>query len=148
VHLCGAQKEGAIVERLNWCTAEKRAGLKPGLYRGNKRLKMARAERLRGPNCFLCTKSLLSEEGGYPLTTRQAWAQPCCAPTRKKQWSPLGEGEDEEIALAGGDDGEEAAVGRDGKVAEGETVKDGYGKGLADGDALVCGIGRHGSEGR
>src|SRR6202521_597656 len=62
--------------------------------------------------------------------------------------STLGEGEDEEVALAGGDNGEEAAVGGDGEVAEGEAVEDGCGNGLAHGDVLVWGVGRYGREGR
>jgi hypothetical protein len=44
------------------------------------------------------------------------------------------EGEDEEIALAGHDHGEGAAVGGDGEIAEGETVKDGSGLRLRDGN--------------
>ena len=42
------------------------------------------------------------------------------------------EGEDEEVALAGGDDSEKAAVGRNGEIAEGEAVKDGTRKRLGD----------------
>ena len=53
--------------------------------------------------------------------------------------------EDKETALAGDDDGEEAAVGRNGEVAEGEAVKDGGGDGLRDGDVLA---GRVGAERR
>ena len=55
-----------------------------------------------------------------------------------------GEGEDEEVALAGGNEGEEAAIGRDGEVTEGEAMKDGRGNRLADGDVLVSNGGRHG----
>ncbi len=44
------------------------------------------------------------------------------------------EGEDEEVALTGGDHGEKAAVGRNGEIAEGEAVKDGTRKRLGDGD--------------
>ncbi len=46
------------------------------------------------------------------------------------------EGEDQEIALAGDDDGEGAAVGGDGEIAEGETVKDGNGLRLRDGNVM------------
>ncbi len=45
--------------------------------------------------------------------------------------------EDEEAALAGDDNGEEAAVRRDGEIAKGEAVKDGGGDGLRDGDVLA-----------
>ena len=55
------------------------------------------------------------------------------------------EWEYEEAALAGDDDGEEAAVGRNGEVAKGEAVKDGGGDGLRDGDVLA---GRVGAERR
>ena len=54
-------------------------------------------------------------------------------------------GKNEEAALAGDDDGEEAAVGRNGEVAKGEAVKDGGGDGLRDGDVLA---GRVGAERR
>ena len=50
-----------------------------------------------------------------------------------------GEREDLEVALAGGYYGKEAAVGGDGEVAEGETVKDGNGLRLRDGDFAVLG---------
>src|SRR5258708_31049625 len=46
------------------------------------------------------------------------------------------EGEDQEIALAGDDHGEGAAVGGDGEIAEGETVKDGSGLRLRDGNVM------------
>ena len=45
--------------------------------------------------------------------------------------------EDEEAALAGDDNGEEAAVGGNGEVPKGEAVKDGDGDGLSDGDVLA-----------
>ncbi len=51
--------------------------------------------------------------------------------------SARGKREDEETALAGDDDGEEAAVGRDGELAESETVKHGDGQRLRDGDFLA-----------
>jgi hypothetical protein len=38
-----------------------------------------------------------------------------------------GKREDKEVAFAGGDDGEETAVGGDGEVAKGEAVEDGDG---------------------
>jgi hypothetical protein len=41
------------------CRVEKRAGLKPGLYKGKRRLKMVRAARLRGLNCFWRVKIAL-----------------------------------------------------------------------------------------
>src|SRR5712664_3329300 len=44
--------------------------------------------------------------------------------------------EDEEIALAGDDDGEGAAVGSDGEIAEGEAVKDGSGLRMRDGNVM------------
>ena len=47
-----------------------------------------------------------------------------------------GEREDEEVAFAGDDDGEGAAVGGDGEIAEGETVKDGNGLRLRDGNVM------------
>ena len=47
-----------------------------------------------------------------------------------------GEREDEEIAFAGNDDGEGAAVGRDGEIAEAEAVKDGNGLRLRDGNVM------------
>ena len=40
------------------------------------------------------------------------------------------EGEDEEVALAGDDDGQEVAVGRNGEFAEGQAVKNGNWCGL------------------
>ncbi|SRR5229473_4422222 len=46
------------------------------------------------------------------------------------------EGEDQEIALAGDDHGEGAAVGSDGEIAEGEAVKDGSGLRLRDGNVM------------
>src|SRR6267378_7639750 len=49
--------------------------------------------------------------------------------------------EDEEAAFTGDDDGEEAAVGRNGKVAKGEAVKDGGGDGLRDEDVLARRVG-------
>ncbi len=42
----------------------------------------------------------------------------------------------EEVALAGDDDGEGAAVGRDGKIAETEAVEDGDGLRLRDGNVV------------
>src|SRR5690348_12873228 len=45
-----------------------------------------------------------------------------------------GEGEDEEVAFAGDDHGYGVAVGGDGKFAEREAVKNGYGRGLRNGD--------------
>ena len=51
------------------------------------------------------------------------------------------EGKDEEAALAGDNNGEEAAVGRNGEVAKGESVKDGGGDGLRDGDVLAESVG-------
>jgi len=65
-----------------------------------------------------------------------------------KRCSALGEGEDEKIALARGDDGEETAVGGNGKIAEGEAVKDEHGNGLADRDGLICRGGWRGAERR
>ncbi len=50
--------------------------------------------------------------------------------------SARGEREDEEIAFAGYDDGEGAAVGRDGEIAEAEAVKDGNGLRLRDGNVM------------
>ena len=41
-----------------------------------------------------------------------------------------GEGEDQEVAFAGDDDGDGVAVGGDGKLAEGEAVKYGNRRGL------------------
>ena len=38
--------------------------------------------------------------------------------------SSLGEGKDEEAAFAGDDDGESAAIGRNGKIAEANAVKE------------------------
>ena len=54
----------------------------------------------------------------------------------------LGEGEDEEVAFAGSDDAEKAAVRRDGEIAEGDVVEDGLGRGLENGNVfagLSCG---------
>ena len=45
-----------------------------------------------------------------------------------------GEREDLEVVLAGGDEAEEAAVGRDAEIAEGEVVKKWSGCGLEDGN--------------
>src|ERR1700687_2580663 len=53
--------------------------------------------------------------------------------------STQGQREDEEIAFAGNDDGEGAAVGRDGEIAEAEAVKDGDGRGLRDRNFMVRG---------
>src|SRR6266850_4097493 len=49
--------------------------------------------------------------------------------------------EDKEATLAGDDDGEEAAVGRNGEVAKREAVQDGGGDGLSDGDVLAGSVG-------
>jgi hypothetical protein len=57
-----------------------------------------------------------------------------------------GEREDEEIVLAGDDDGEKAAVGRDGEFTEGEPVKGGCGWGLSDGDFISRGSGHRRGE--
>src|SRR5258708_31490645 len=53
--------------------------------------------------------------------------------------SARGEREDEEIAFAGYGDGEGAAVGGDGEIAEAEAVEDGDGHGLRDGNFMVRG---------
>ena len=50
--------------------------------------------------------------------------------------SASGKSEDEEIAFAGNDDGEGAAVGRDGEIAEAEAVQDGNGLRLRDGNVM------------
>lgn len=47
------------------------------------------------------------------------------------------EGEDEQVAFAGDDDGEEAAVRGNGKFAESKAVKNGHRSGLSDRDFLV-----------
>jgi hypothetical protein len=49
------------------------------------------------------------------------------------------EREDEEITLAGEDDGEGAAIGGDGEIAEGEVVKNGDWRGLRDGNFVIRG---------
>ena len=49
------------------------------------------------------------------------------------------EREDKEVAFAGDDYGDGAAVGGDGEIAEGEPVKDGDGRGLGDGNFIVRG---------
>src|SRR5882724_286054 len=67
--------------------------------------------------------------------------QAVCAVADRSTWKR----EDEEAALARDDDGEEAAVGRNGEVTEGEAVKDGGGDGLRDGNVLA---GRVGAERR
>ena len=53
----------------------------------------------------------------------------------------LRKGEDEEATLAGDDDGEEAAVGRNGEIAEGKAVKDRRRDGLRDRDVLAGSVG-------
>ena len=67
--------------------------------------------------------------------------QAVCAVTERsvRKW------EDQEAALARDDDGEEAAVGRNGKIAEGKTVKDRGGDGLSDRNFVA---GRRGAERR
>jgi hypothetical protein len=57
----------------------------------------------------------------------------------EREEESTGKGEDEEIAFAGNDDGEGAAVGRDGEIAEAEAVKDGDWRGLGDGDFVIRG---------
>jgi hypothetical protein len=47
-----------------------------------------------------------------------------------------GEGEDEEVAFAGGDDAEETAAGGDSEIAEGDAVEDGQWRWLKDGN--IC----------
>src|SRR6266481_1450306 len=47
--------------------------------------------------------------------------------------------EDEEVAFAGDDDGDGAAIGGDGKIAEAEAVKDGDGSRLRNGNFMICG---------
>lgn len=49
----------------------------------------------------------------------------------------VGKGEDCEIAFAGEDDGEEAAVGRDVEFANGETVEERLRSGLHYGDGIA-----------
>lgn len=56
-----------------------------------------------------------------------------------RQW------EDEEIVFSRSDYGEEAAVGRDGKIAEAETMQDGNGRRLRNRNGLS---GRYGGEWR
>ncbi len=56
-----------------------------------------------------------------------------------------GKRKNQEVAFAGDDDAEEAAVGRKGKFAETEPVKNGNGRGLRDGNVFV---GCDGGEGR
>ena len=58
----------------------------------------------------------------------------------------LGEGENEEIAPAGDDYGEETAVGGDGEIADGEAVKDHVGLWLRNGDVVILGSGGKGRE--
>src|SRR6267378_4336897 len=67
--------------------------------------------------------------------------QAVCAVADRSTWKR----EDEEAALARDDDGEEAAVGRNGEVTVAEAVKDGGGDGLRDGNVLA---GRLGGERR
>jgi len=83
-------------------------------------------DRRRPARSVFCGERPPSEEGGYRLKHGKL-GRSSAAPLQgnKKRCLALGEGEDEEIALAGGDDGEEAAVWGDGKVAEGEAVEDG-----------------------
>ena len=50
-----------------------------------------------------------------------------------------GKREDEEVAFAGDDDGDGAAVGGDGEIAEAEAVKDGDRRRLRDGNFVICG---------
>src|SRR6267142_1317635 len=69
-------------------------------------------------------------EGGEFLQTVRAIAE-----SSVRKW------EDEEAALAGDDDGEEAAVGRNGEIAKREAVKDGDGDGLRNGDVLAGNVG-------
>ena len=49
----------------------------------------------------------------------------------------VGEGKDEEVALARDDHGDRVAVGGNGKFAEGKAVKNGDGCGLQDGDFFI-----------
>ncbi len=60
----------------------------------------------------------------------------CRVPTKDSALA-LRKRKNEETALAGDDDGEEAAVGRDGELAEADTVKDRNGQRLGDGDFLA-----------
>jgi hypothetical protein len=55
---------------------------------------------------------------------------------KRNEDSARGEREDEEIAFAGDDDGEGAAVWSDGEIAEAEAVKDGNGLGLRHGNVM------------
>src|SRR5258707_13178060 len=107
---------------------------------------MARVAMLRGPNCFFArTASNLFTCTRDGAQHSLAFARDKAAPLqgKKEKCSTLGEGEDEEIALARGNEGEETSVGGNGEVAEGEAMKDGRGNRLADGDVLVCNAGRH-----
>jgi hypothetical protein len=109
---------------------------------------MARVRMLRGPICSVPGHELgkkhehrVHRDGRHGGQGRDGEARTVCAVTR----SSARKREDEEAALAGDDDGEEAAVGRNVELAKGESVKDGGGDGLRDGDVLA---GRVGAEGR
>ena len=65
------------------------------------------------------------------VATLPRWGATCCAPTTG---ASEGEGEEFEVAFAGEDDGEEAAVGGDAEFSDGDAVEDGARGGLEDGN--------------
>ena len=58
---------------------------------------------------------------------------------RRGNAESAGKREDQEVAFAGDDDSDGAAVGRDGVIAEAEAVKDGDGSGLRDRNFMIRG---------
>ncbi len=61
---------------------------------------------------------------------------PVAEKSGKSNGESAGQGEDQEIALAGNYDGKEAAVGGDGEIAETEAVKNENGLRLRDGSVM------------
>ena len=89
-----------------------------------------------GPRDHVARASLFSQgpvEGTRVAKSALGGARPLQAESGLSR-----KGEDQEIALAGDDHGEEAAVGGDGKVAEGEAVKKGIGGRLRNGNLVLA----------
>ena len=92
-----------------------------------------------GPRGEVARADLFCEEGNLTQRHRdhREKEERICFSARER--------EDEEAAFAGNDDGEEAAVGRDGEVSKGDAVENGNGLRLGNGSFLArCG----GDEGR
>jgi hypothetical protein len=75
---------------------------------------------MRGSVCFWVKKRIRVTQRFAETALKEKREQaPALQKKNGRRDESAGKGEDEEVAFAGGTDGEEAAVGGDGKVAEG-----------------------------